>query len=78
MEYRLTTNDNPYDPVTEFSQWIMYDKEKGYNTSEYLARMVEIPENSSESKENSLIESAIDEIISRDFLGVYKKVSRPT
>ena len=36
VEYRLTTIDNPFDPFTEFDQWILFDKDKGYDSSEYV------------------------------------------
>ena len=77
VEYRLTTIDNPFDPFTEFDQWILFDKEKGYDSSEYLARIVpEIPEDFSEEEKNEAISDAIDLILERDVLNLYKKVSR--
>ena len=37
--YALTTFDNPYDPFEQFSDWFLFDMEKGYNTCAYLARI---------------------------------------
>ena len=77
VEYRLTTIDNPFDPFTEFDQWIMYDKDKGYDSSEYLARILtDLPENLSEEEKNSRISDAIDLIIENDPLKIYKKVEK--
>ena len=73
---RLTTFDNPFDPFEQFTSWLLYDKEKGYNTSEYLARIVNISSDMSEKEENKEIERAIDEIIKYDFLNIYKKVKK--
>ena len=73
---RLTTFDNPFDPFEQFTSWLLYDKEKGYNTSEYLARIVNISSDMSEKEENEEIERAIDEIIKYDFLNIYKKVKK--
>ena len=75
-ECMLTTFDNPFDPFEQFTSWLLYDKEKGYNTSEYLARIVNISSDMSEKEENEEIERAIDEIIKYDFLNIYKKVKK--
>ena len=53
---RLTTFDNPFDPFEQFTSWLLYDKEKGYNTSEYLARIVNVSSDMSEKEENEEIE----------------------
>ena len=29
MRFALTTFDNPYDPFEQFTQWFMFDEEKG-------------------------------------------------
>lgn len=77
VEYRLTTIDNPFDPFTQFDEWIMYDKDKGYDSSEYLARILtDLPENLSEEEKNSRISDAIDLILENDPLKIYKKVER--
>ena len=75
-ECMLTTFDNPYDPFKQFSQWFLFDVEKGYNTCSYLARIVNLSEDLSEQEENEAIEIAIDTIIFNDFLNIYKKVVR--
>ena len=40
MAVALTTIDNPYDPITDFDNWYLYDEQKGYHTSSYLARLI--------------------------------------
>lgn len=74
--YALTTVDNPYDPFKDFVKWWMYDKDCGYNTCEYLARIARLSEDFSEQENNKEIENAIDEILRYDFMGIYKKVKR--
>ena len=39
MRFALTTFDNPYDPFEQFTQWFMFDEEKGYHTTAYLGRI---------------------------------------
>lgn len=72
----LTTHDNPYDPFTQFEHWFLFDVEKGYDSCGYLARIAKIADGMSEAEQNEEIEHAIDEIISLDIFGVYKKVYR--
>ena len=72
----LTTFDNPYDPFEQFTSWRLFDIEKGYNSSERLARFVNLSDELSEVEENIEIERAIDEVIKYDFLNIYKKVRR--
>lgn len=73
-KFALTTVDNPYDPFTQFSDWLMFDNLHGYGTCSYLARVC-FPANSlTRNENNEEIERAIDEIIKNDFIGIYKKV----
>ena len=43
----LTTFDNPFDPFEQFTSWLLFDDEKGYNTCGKLARIVELSEDMS-------------------------------
>lgn len=70
----LTTIDNPFDPFTQFDEWLNFDQEKGYYTCEYLARIVNTSDELEESDVKENIEEAIDEIIKLNVLGIYKKV----
>lgn len=72
----LTTFDNPYDPFTNFTEWFLFDIEKGYNTCEYISRIAKFEDTMSESEYNSEVERAIDEIIKYDFLNIYKKIKK--
>jgi hypothetical protein len=72
----LTTIDNPYDYFTQFDQWLMFDHEMGYCTCEYLARIARTSDQFSDKENNDEIERAIDEIISLDFMNIYKKVTK--
>ncbi len=72
----LTTFDNPYDPFDQFALWLMFDKEKGYNTCEYLARIVQLSDDLTEKEVDEETERAIDEIIKYDPFNIYKKVTR--
>ena len=75
-EYMLTTNDNPYSPFDEFTLWLLFDKQKGYDTCEYLARIAQLPDDLSEKEAEEEAERAMDQIIMYDPFGIYKKVTK--
>ena len=72
----LTTVDNPFDPFDDFPSWYQWDVEKGYDSSSYLARVLVTSDELSEGDQDDVQEIAIDEIISENLFGVYKKVTR--
>ena len=62
-KYRLTTEDNPFNPFTQWDDWYFYDLSQGYNTCERLARIAKpgflLPDEANESE----IELAFDQLI---------------
>lgn len=75
-ECMLTTFDNPFDPFEDFSNWFLFDIEKGYNSCGYLARIAKTSNQLTDGENAAEIERAIDEIIKYDFMNIYKKVKR--
>lgn len=75
VEHMLTTIDNPYNPFTSFDEWHTWDVAKGYDTASFLARIVVTSDDLSDADQSSAIESAIDEIIKENVLGIYKRIS---
>lgn len=72
----LTTLDNPFDPIDDFTSWRRFDEEKGYYTCSYLARVAKLRDDMSQKEEDEEIERAADEIIELNPLGIYKKVKK--
>lgn len=70
----LTTTDNPFNPFTQFDDWYAFDEAMGYHSCAYLARIAKTSDELSQQDEENAIESAIDEIVSLNVLGIYKKV----
>jgi len=70
----LTTIDNPYDPFEQFDDWYMYDLDKGYGSSSYLARIARTSDQLTDEENALEVERAIDEIIVLDFMNIYKKI----
>lgn len=71
----LTTVDNPYNPFIQFDEWYAFDQSQGYGTCEYLGRIADTSIDISEEENEDLIESAINEIIDFNILGIYQKVT---
>jgi hypothetical protein len=72
----LSTIDNPYNPFTHFEEWYAFDMQKGYNSCGYLARIARTSDELSELDNDIAIDTAIDEIVSLNILGIYIKVTR--
>ena len=77
-ECMLTTIDNPFDPFEQFTSWLMFDIEKGYNSCSYLARIVNLSDDMTQKEMDEEIDRAIDEIITLNPLGIYVKATRQT
>ena len=75
-EVAITTLDNPFDPFDQFEEWLLFDSEKGYNTSGVLDRLTNITDDMTEIEERTEIERGIDRMIELDFMNIYKKVVR--
>lgn len=70
----LTTVDNPHDPFDDFTAWYTFDVMSGYNTSEFLARILIDSDQLSEADHDRAVELAIDEIIQENVSGVHRKI----
>ena len=76
MDCRLTTIDNPFDPFEDFAQWFVFDVTHGYNTCGKIDRLMHYSDDMSEKEYDEEHERVVDEIITYDFLNIYKKVYR--
>lgn len=74
MAVAITTVDNPYDPLNNFSEWFMYDIDNGYNSCGLLDRFAKTSDAMSDAENAKEIERAIDEIIKYDPFNIYRKV----
>jgi hypothetical protein len=75
-EYMLTTFDNPFNPFTQFDEWLTWDTKAGYNTSAFLARITAYSNELSEPDQDLAIQQAIDEIVKENVSGMHRKVSK--
>ena len=78
--FTLTTEDNPYSPITEFEKWWSYDTIKGYGTLENIERVKNLLKQHFEENTNSkytedeLELMAKDKIMTLGPITNYKKV----
>ena len=70
----LTTIDNPFNPFTHWDEWRRYDEDMKYFTCSYLDRIAKTSYELSEADYAKEIERAIDEILTLNINGMYKKV----
>jgi len=74
--HMLSTIDNPYNPFTQWDEWLVYDTRSQYWTPAFLARVARISQELSDADYNIAIENAIDEIVKENVLGMYIKVTK--
>ncbi len=70
----LTTIDNPWNPFERFDEWLQFDIEHKYYTSNYLARIARTSDSLSDEENHATINAAIDEILAMNINGLYTKV----
>jgi hypothetical protein len=71
----LTTTDNPFDPFTQYDEWLSFDEDKGYYSCSLLAWVTKTSESLSPQDEAEAIELAIDEIVTENVSGMHARVS---
>lgn len=76
-EHMLTTVDNPWNPFTNYDEWLAWDRAQGYDTPGFLARIANVSLDLSDADLDQSIEDAIDEICKQNVSGLYRKASRP-
>lgn len=76
-EHMVTTVDNPYNPFTEYDEWLAFDERMGYHTTAFVARLLNTSDELSEADQLLAYELAVDEIVKFNVLGIYRKATRP-
>ena len=75
-EYMLTTVDNPFNPFTQFEEWLQYDTQMGYNTPAFLDRIANVSNDLSQPDQILAVQNAINEIVQENVSGMWRKVSK--
>lgn len=72
----LTTLDNPFDYWAQHEAWKRYDEDKGYYTSELVARFARYSRSMDPDEENEAINAACEEIFKWNPTGNYRVIER--
>jgi hypothetical protein len=72
--HMLTTVDNPYDPFTEYEEWLQFDQLHGYNTNGLLARFVSNSHQLSDADYDQAIEDGMQEVVDLNPMGIHRLV----
>lgn len=72
----LTTVDNPFSPFDQYSEWFAFDYAHGYNSVGLLARIAKLSDELSDADQSEAIEAAINEIVSENVTGMFRKVTK--
>lgn len=73
----LTTIDNPYSPKTDYHMWKRFDRDNGYNTEEYIGRLIIMEKDYDVDDEfmmNILTNKVVQDILANDTLEIYRLV----
>ena len=71
----LTTKDNPFNPFTQFEEWLQYDTTNRYNSSGLLARIAKTSSELSDKENSTEIHRAMSWIVANDPEGKYQIVT---
>jgi hypothetical protein len=74
--YMLTTFDNPFDPFTQWDEWLAWDMHAGYNTCGLLERVSNASDELSPADSFLAIQQGIDEVVRENVSGMHRKVKR--
>lgn len=72
----LTTVDNPFSPFDDYEAWFAFDTAHGYGTTAFLGRIAFSADELSEADQADAINQAIDEIVSENVTGMFRKVTK--
>ena len=64
LDVWITTENNPFDPFTQWNHWLSFDTSKGYNTCGKIDKLCPLnDENLTEYESDQRIRLAIDDLI---------------
>ena len=77
VDAMLTTKDNPYNPFTQYEQWLSFDELSGYHTQGYISRIANTSNELTDDENDLLIDIAMQEIVAYE-PDIYEIVTKET
>lgn len=77
LTHMVSTSDNPYNPFTEPDEWDAFDRQRGYNTWNYLTRLAPEAPSLEQDEYDKILQEAIDEVLRFNLTGNYIRVENP-
>jgi hypothetical protein len=76
-DHLLSTSDNPFNPWTQWDEWLAHDMREQHHTLPYLARIIVSSDELSEADQDLAYDNAVSEILEENINGLYIKVAKP-
>ena len=76
-ECMLTTIDNPFNPFTQWDEWQKLDRDQGYYTNEYLARVAATDDLNTNEQNDRATRAAMEEIVMYNPTGLWVLAFKP-
>lgn len=70
----ITTTDNPFNPINDYTNWYVWDCQQGYYTQDCLIQVAALNPDMSDAEEEAAIQQAIFTMLEDDVLGIYAVV----
>lgn len=78
IKYMVSTEDNPFNPFVQATQWQAWDEQHGYYTYPYLMRLLPYSPELDETEEfDRMFDNIVDEVIKMNLTGNYIRVKNP-
>lgn len=72
----LTTIDNPFNPFTNYDEWLTYDLQMNYNTNSLLDRVANVSDELSDEDYDEIVYEAMKEICKYNLSGVHRLITK--
>lgn len=76
-DFLISTNDNPYNPHTDWDSWFQWDTQQNYHTLSLLDRVMRSSDDLPVSLQDQAYDDAVETIVTVISPGIHIKVEKP-